>query len=62
VLFVQGEGPVRFGDVIGAVDLARAAGVEVVGLVPRPDTTGRGAATRVRAVATPRGDPSRRAR
>jgi biopolymer transport protein ExbD len=37
VLFVKGSEQVLYRDVIRAVDLAMAAGVEVVGLVPRED-------------------------
>ena len=37
VLFVKAEGGVKYGDVIEAMDLARGAGVEVVGAVlPKP--------------------------
>jgi biopolymer transport protein TolR len=35
VLFVKGSEDVRYGDVVNAVDAARGAGIEVVGLVPR---------------------------
>jgi len=35
VLFIKGAEQVRYGDVVYAVDAARAAGIEVVGLVPR---------------------------
>ncbi|HET6762182.1 MAG TPA: biopolymer transporter ExbD [Longimicrobiaceae bacterium] len=35
VLFVKGAEGVRYADVVAAVDASRAAGVEVVGLVPR---------------------------
>ncbi len=35
VIFVKGAETVRYGDVVRAVDAARAAGIEVVGLVPR---------------------------
>jgi biopolymer transport protein ExbD len=35
VLFIKGSGKVAYGLVAHAVDMARAAGVEVVGLVPR---------------------------
>jgi len=35
VLFVDGAEDALYDDVIGAVDLARGAGVQVVGLVPR---------------------------
>ena len=34
VLFVKGAETIAFGDVVGAVDAGRAAGVQVVGLVP----------------------------
>jgi biopolymer transport protein TolR len=37
VIFVKGAENLRYGDVIRAVDATRAAGVEIVGLVPRPD-------------------------
>ena len=38
VIFVRGAENLTYGDVIWAVDVTRAAGVEVVGLVPRtPD-------------------------
>ena len=33
VLFVKGAGEVPYGEVVGAVDASRAAGVQVVGLV-----------------------------
>jgi biopolymer transport protein TolR len=35
VLFVKGGEDVKYGDVVNAVDAARGAGIEVVGLVPR---------------------------
>jgi biopolymer transport protein ExbD len=35
VLFVKGAENIRYGDVINAIDLAKAGGIEVVGLVPR---------------------------
>jgi biopolymer transport protein ExbD len=35
VLFVKGAESLSFGQVVAAVDATRAAGVEVVGLVPR---------------------------
>ena len=38
VLFIQGSEDARYGDVIQAVDLARGAGIRVVGLVPRSAT------------------------
>jgi biopolymer transport protein TolR len=34
VLFVRGAESLPYGDVVGAVDASRAAGVQVVGLVP----------------------------
>ena len=34
VLFVKGAASLAYGDVVGAVDASRAAGVQVVGLVP----------------------------
>lgn len=34
VMFVKGDPGVAYGDVVAAVDASRAAGVEVVGLVP----------------------------
>ncbi|HYJ80454.1 MAG TPA: biopolymer transporter ExbD [Longimicrobiaceae bacterium] len=37
VIFVKGDENLAYGDVVRAVDASRAAGVEVVGLVPRPD-------------------------
>ena len=37
VIFVKGAENLRYGDVIRAVDASRAAGVEIVGLVPRPE-------------------------
>ena len=37
VIFVKGAENLRYGDVVHAVDASRAAGVEVVGLVPRPE-------------------------
>ncbi|HEX6909775.1 MAG TPA: biopolymer transporter ExbD [Longimicrobium sp.] len=35
VLFVKGGETIPYGSVVGAVDASRAAGVQVVGLVPR---------------------------
>lgn len=35
VIFIKGSGKIAYGMVIHAIDAARAAGVEVVGLVPR---------------------------
>jgi biopolymer transport protein TolR len=35
VLFVKGAEDIQYGDVVRAVDAARGAGIEVVGLVPR---------------------------
>ena len=35
VIFVKGAENITYGDVVFAVDAARAAGIEVVGLVPR---------------------------
>jgi biopolymer transport protein TolR len=35
VIFVKGAENINYGDVVYAVDAARAAGIEVVGLVPR---------------------------
>jgi biopolymer transport protein ExbD len=35
VLFVKGAEDIVYGDVVHAVDAARGAGIEVVGLVPR---------------------------
>jgi biopolymer transport protein TolR len=37
IIFVKGAENLRYGDVVHAVDASRAAGVEVVGLVPRPE-------------------------
>jgi biopolymer transport protein TolR len=37
VIFVKGAENLTYGDVVHAVDASRAAGVEVVGLVPRPE-------------------------
>jgi biopolymer transport protein ExbD len=36
VIFVKGEEELSYKDVIRAVDASRAAGITVVGLVPRP--------------------------
>jgi biopolymer transport protein ExbD len=36
VIFVQGGETLTYGDVIQAVDASRSAGIEIVGLVPRP--------------------------
>jgi biopolymer transport protein ExbD len=38
VIFIKGAENMRYGDIVYAVDASRAAGVEVVGLVPRPET------------------------
>ena len=37
VLFIRGGSNLVYGDVVRAVDAARGAGIEVVGLVPRGD-------------------------
>ena len=37
VIFVKGAENMTYGGVVHAVDAARAAGIEIVGLVPRPD-------------------------
>jgi biopolymer transport protein ExbD len=37
VIFVKGGENLRYGDIVHAVDASRAAGVTVVGLVPRPE-------------------------
>ncbi|HEX8903653.1 MAG TPA: biopolymer transporter ExbD [Longimicrobiaceae bacterium] len=37
VIFVKGAENMTYGDIVHAVDASRAAGIEVVGLVPRPD-------------------------
>ncbi|HEX5726769.1 MAG TPA: biopolymer transporter ExbD [Longimicrobiaceae bacterium] len=37
VIFVKGEENLTYGQVVRAIDASRGAGVEVVGLVPRPD-------------------------
>jgi biopolymer transport protein TolR len=42
IIFVKGAENLTYGQVVHAVDAARAGGVEIVGLVPRPDI---GAAT-----------------
>ena len=39
VLFVKGEDGLVYGDVVRAMDAARASGIEVIGLVPRPRAT-----------------------
>jgi biopolymer transport protein ExbD len=44
VIFVKGAENMTYGQVVHAVDASRAAGVEIVGLVPRPDV---GEATQV---------------
>lgn len=36
VIFVKGEENLKYGEVIQAVDASRAAGITIVGLVPRP--------------------------
>jgi biopolymer transport protein ExbD len=38
VIFVKGDEDITYGDVVHVVDASRAAGVEIVGLVPRPET------------------------
>ena len=45
VIFVKGAENMRYGDIVHAVDASRAAGVEIVGLVPRPDVGPATAAT-----------------
>jgi biopolymer transport protein ExbD len=42
VIFVKGNEDITYGDVVHVVDASRAAGIDIVGLVPRPDV---GAAT-----------------
>jgi biopolymer transport protein TolR len=37
VIFVKGEENLKYQDIVRAVDASRGAGVEVVGLVPRPE-------------------------
>jgi len=37
IIFIKGEENLTYGNVVRAVDASRAAGVEVVGLVPRPE-------------------------
>ena len=37
VIFVKGAENMTYGDIVHAVDASRAAGIEVVGLVPRPE-------------------------
>lgn len=36
VLFLKGEGTLAYGDIVRTMDAARAAGIDVIGLVPRP--------------------------
>jgi biopolymer transport protein TolR len=36
LLFIRGAESIAYGDVIGAMDASRAAGVQVIGLVPLP--------------------------
>ena len=40
VIFVRGEESLKYSDIVRAVDASRGAGVEVVGLVPRPEPAG----------------------
>jgi biopolymer transport protein TolR len=37
VIFIKADEDVTYGDVVYAVDIARASAIEVVGLVPRPE-------------------------
>jgi biopolymer transport protein ExbD len=37
VIFVKGDEDITYGDVVHVVDASRAAGVDIVGLVPRPE-------------------------
>ncbi|HEX8244703.1 MAG TPA: biopolymer transporter ExbD [Longimicrobium sp.] len=37
VIFVKGAENMTYGDIVHAVDASRAAGIDVVGLVPRPE-------------------------
>lgn len=37
IIFIKADEDVSYGDVVNAVDTARQANIEVVGLVPRPD-------------------------
>ena len=36
VIFIKADEDVTYGDVVYAVDIARASAIEVVGLIPRP--------------------------
>jgi biopolymer transport protein TolR len=38
IMFVKGAENLKYGDVVRAVDASRAAGVDILGLVPRPET------------------------
>jgi biopolymer transport protein TolR len=37
VIFVKGAENMTYGDIVHAVDASRAAGIDIVGLVPRPE-------------------------
>ena len=37
IIFIKADEDVSYGDVVNAVDTARQANIEVVGLIPRPD-------------------------
>ncbi|MBV9108466.1 MAG: biopolymer transporter ExbD [Gemmatimonadetes bacterium] len=37
IIFVKGAENMTYGDIVHAVDASRAAGIDIVGLVPRPD-------------------------
>lgn len=37
VIFIKGAGEIAYGQVVHAIDAARAAGIEIVGLVPRQE-------------------------
>lgn len=39
VIFIKGAENVRYGDIARVIDVARSAGIDVVGLVPRTSTT-----------------------
>jgi biopolymer transport protein ExbD len=44
IIFIKGDSAVKFQDVIMAMDIARGAGVKVIGVPPKPEEPGAPAA------------------
>ena len=62
VLFVKGTEDARYDDVIRAIDIARGAGIKVVGLVPRDPTNRPVEGTRHSGTPDQSGEPQQRTR